>query len=57
MIRAMLLYPSRFCQVCGEAYHMKRSWMPIAYKRKLEELQAQQEKRKEFLQQLSNVLR
>lgn len=57
MLWAMMLYPSRFCQICSEAYHMKRSWMPIAYKRKLEELQAQQEKRKEFLQQLYYILR
>jgi len=57
MIWTMMLYPSRFCQICSEAYHMKRSWMPIAYKRKLEELQAQQEKRKEFLHQLYYILR
>ena len=57
MIRAMLLYPERLYLVCSEAYHMKRSWMPIAYKRKLEEWQAQQGKRKEFLKQLSYVLR
>ena len=57
MVYAMLLYPTRFCQLCGEAYHLKRSWMPIAYKRKLEELQRLQEKRKEFLKQLEHVLR
>ncbi len=57
MVLALMVYPSRFCQLCSEAYHMKRSWMPISYKRKLEELMRQQKKRKDFLKQLYHVLR
>ena len=56
-IYAGLLYPSRLCELCTKAYHMKRSWIPIAYKQKLEEFLAQQEKRKDFLLQLRSVLR
>lgn len=57
MIYAGLLFPSRLCKLCKEAYHLKRKWMPISYKRKLEELLAGQEKRKEFLRELACMLR
>ncbi len=57
MLLALMVYPSRFCGLCSEAYHMKRSWMPISYKRKLEELMRQQKNRKEFLKQLHYILR
>lgn len=57
MLYALMLYPRRLCELCGEAYHIKRSWMPVSYKRKLEELMQQQKKRKDFLQQLKDVLR
>lgn len=56
MLHAGLLYPSRLLNLCGEAYHTKRSWMPVSYKRKLEELLQQQEKRKEFLEELGRRL-
>ncbi len=57
MIQALLVYPVRFCKICSEAYQMKRSWMPISYKRKLEEWKGQQAKRKVFIKQLEHVLR
>lgn len=57
MLLALMVYPSRFCELCREAYYMKRSWMPISYKRKLEELVQQQKNRKEFLKQLHYILR
>ena len=57
MVRALLMYPMRFCRLCGEAYQMKRNWMPISYKRKMEEWKVQQEKRKVFIKQLEHVLR
>ncbi len=57
MVQALMLYPMRFCQLCSEAYQMKRSWMPISYKRKMEEVMEQQKQRKDFLKQLEHVLR
>ena len=57
MVYAGLMYPNRLCELCSDAYHMKRSWIPISYKRKLEELLNQQKRRKEFLMQLDHVLR
>ena len=57
MLYAGMLYPNRLCELCAEAYHMKRSWIPISYKRKMEELLAQQEKRKDFLAELARILR
>ncbi len=57
MVYALMLYPRRLYELCSEAYHMKRSWMPISYNRKLEELLRQQKKRKEFLKRLEHILR
>lgn len=56
LVYAGMLYPERLCLLCSEAYHMKRSWIPISYKRKLEEFLYQQEKRKEFLTELKRRL-
>lgn len=56
-VYAGLLYPNRLCEICAKAYHTKRSWIPAAYKQKLEELLDQQENRKEFLRQLREILR
>ena len=57
MVRALLAYPTRFCRLYNEAYQMKRSWVPISYKRKMEEWRQQQEKRKVFIKQMEHVLR
>ena len=57
MVKALMRYPTRFCKLCSEAYQIKRNWMPISYKRKMEEWRAQQSDRKVFIKQLEHVLR
>lgn len=57
MIYAGLLFPARFSDICSEAYQMKRSWMPAAYRRKMEEVLRQMDMRKDFLDEVEHVLR
>ena len=56
LLYAGMVYPGRFLSLCEEAYHTKRSWIPISYKRKLDEFMSGQEKRGELLKKLWKML-
>ena len=50
ILYAALLFPGRLAQLCYEVYSVRRSWIPLSYGRKLEEIRAQQEERRRFLE-------
>ena len=49
ILYAGLLFPGRLAELCAEVYSVRRNWTPLAYGRKLAELQEQQEARRQFL--------
>ena len=55
LLYGQLLFPKRLAQLCAEVYGAKRTWMPLSYSQKLEEICRQQEERKAFLREFEKI--